>query len=103
MILDSVILLISIFVFRDVDAGLFGLVSLYAQTKVIDAMIYGFDAGTKATIITRHPEEISQKIIEIMDRSATILQGKGAFSGQDTSVLLCTVRKSVQYFKTNHS
>lgn len=57
-------------------------------------MIYGFDAGTKATIITRHPEEISQKIIEIMDRSATILQGKGAFSGQDTSILLCTVRKS---------
>ena len=94
LILDSVILLISIFVFRDVDAGLFGLVSLYAQTKVIDAMIYGFDAGTKATIITRHPEEISKKIIEIMDRSATILQGKGAFSGQDTSILLCTVRKS---------
>jgi uncharacterized membrane-anchored protein YitT (DUF2179 family) len=94
LILDSIILTFSIFVFHDVDAGLFGLVSLYAQTKVIDAIIYGFDAGTKASIITRHPEEISQKIIEIMDRSATILSGKGAFSGQDTAILLCTVRKS---------
>lgn len=94
LILDSIILFISIFVFRDVDAGLFGLVNLYAQTKVIDAIIYGFDAGTKATIITQHPEEISQKIIEVLDRSATLLQGKGAFSGRETSVLLCTVRKS---------
>ena len=94
LVFDSIILLFSMWVFRDVDAGLFGLVSLYAQTKVIDAIIYGFDAGTKASIITRHPEEISQKIIEILDRSATILRGKGAYSGQETSVILCTVRKS---------
>lgn len=94
MMIDGVILFLSIFVFGNVDAGLFGLVCLYAQTKVIDTIIYGSDAGTQASIITRHPEAISRRVIEEPDRSATIIPGKGAYSGQDTTIVLCTVRKS---------
>lgn len=94
MMIDGVILFLSIFVFGNVDAGLFGLVCLYAQTKVIDTIIYGSDAGTQASIITRHPEAISRRVIEELDRSATIIPGKGAYSGQDTTIVLCTVRKS---------
>ncbi len=76
------------------DAALFGMISLYAQTKVIDTIIYGSDAGSKASIITAHPDEIAGRIIRELDRSATILPGKGAYSGRETSVVLCTVRKS---------
>lgn len=94
MMIDGVILFLSIFVFGNVDAGLFGLVCLYAQTKVIDTIIYGSDAGTQASIITCHPEAISRRVIEELDRSATIIPGKGAYSGQDTTIVLCTVRKS---------
>lgn len=94
MMIDGVILFLSIFVFGNVDAGLFGLVCLYAQTKVIDTIIYGSDAGTQASIITRHPEAISKRVIAELDRSATIIPGKGAYSGQDTTIVLCTVRKS---------
>lgn len=94
LIIDGIILSLSIFVFRNVDAALFGMISLYAQTKVIDTIIYGSDAGSKASIITRMPDEIAGRIIKELDRSATILPGKGAYSGQDTTVVLCTVRKS---------
>ena len=41
MMIDGIILSTSIFVFGNVDAALFGLISLYAQTKVIDMIIYG--------------------------------------------------------------
>lgn len=94
LIIDGIILSLSIFVFRNVDAALFGMISLYAQTKVIDTIIYGSDAGSKASIITAHPDEIAGRIIRELDRSATILPGKGAYSGRETSVVLCTVRKS---------
>lgn len=94
MIIDGVILSLSIFVFNNVDAGLFGLICVYAQTRVIDAIIYGSDAGSKASIITAHPQEIAARIIEELDRSATIIPGKGAYSGHDTTIVLCTVRKS---------
>lgn len=92
--IDGIILTLSSFVFQNVDAALFGMISLYAQTKVIDAIIYGNDAGSKASIVTRRPKEIAARIIEELDRTATLLPGKGAYSGTDTTVLLCTVRKS---------
>ena len=94
MAVDGVILLMSIYVFGNIDAALFGLVSLFATTKVIDSVIYGGDASTMATLVTRKPREIARRIIADLDRSATVLQATGAYSGKDTSVLLCTVRKS---------
>lgn len=94
LVIEGVILTLSIFVFQDVDAGLFGLISVYVQTKVIDMILYGNDVSSQATIVTAKPEAISQRIISDLDRSATILSGKGAYSGRDTNVVLCTVRKS---------
>ena len=94
MAVDGVILLMSIYVFGNIDAALFGLVSLFATTKVIDSVIYGGDASTMATVVTRKPREIARRIIADLDRSATLVQATGAYSGKDTSVPLCTVRKS---------
>lgn len=94
MIVDGVVLVISIFVFGNIEAALFGLISLYAQTKVIDGVIYGGDVGSMATVVTGSPDEIAAKVIYELDRSATLLPAKGAYSKKDVSVLLCTVRKS---------
>lgn len=94
MIVDGVILVISIFIFGNIEAALFGLIALYAQTKVIDGIIYGGDAGSMATIVTRNPDEIAGKVIYELDRTATLIPAKGAYSKKDISVLLCTVRKS---------
>lgn len=92
--IDGVILSTSTVVFGNIDAALFGLVCLYAQTKVIDTIIYGNDAGSQVTVVTRHAAEISEKVIQVLDRSATLLDAKGAYSGSATQVMLCTVRKS---------
>ena len=94
MIVDGIILAVSILVFGNIEAALFGMIALYVQTKVIDTIIYGGEAGSMATIITSKPDEISAKVISELDRTTTILPAKGAYSGKDTNVLLCTVRKS---------
>ena len=94
MMIEGVILVLSIFVFQDVDAGLFGLISVYVQTKVIDMILYGSDAGSQAVIVTKHPQEIADRVIEELERTATILPAKGAYSGEAVHVVLCTVRKS---------
>ena len=70
------------------------MLSLYAQTKVIDAIIYGNDAGTQAQIVTQNPQGIADRVILELDRTVTFLPAKGAYSGKDTTVVLCTVRKS---------
>ena len=94
MMIEGVILVMSIVVFQDVDAGLFGLISVYVQTKVIDMILYGSDAGSQAVIVTKHPQEIADRVIADLERTATILPAKGAYSGEAVNVVLCTVRKS---------
>lgn len=94
IIVDGVVLALSIFVFKNVESGLLGLISLYACTRVIDTILYGSDAGSMVTIVSRSPQSIADRVILEMERSATIMEGKGAYSGQGTGVLLCTVRKS---------
>ena len=94
MMIDGIILSTSIFVFGNVDAALFGLISLYAQTKVIDMIIYGNDAGSEVSIVTKYPQKIAERVIKEIDRTVTLLPGKGGYSGEDTTVVLCTVRKT---------
>lgn len=94
MIVDGIVLVFSIFVFENVESGLFGLIALYAQTRVIDGIIYGNDSGSMVTVVTSRPQQIADRIIGELERSATIMAGKGAYSQNDTKVLLCTVRKS---------
>lgn len=94
MLVDSLILVLSIPVFQNIDSALFGLISLYAQTKIIDMIIYGGDVGSQVTIVTRQPDEISKAIISELDRTATILDGKGAYSKSPTNLIICMVRKS---------
>lgn len=93
LLVDGVILVLSILVFGNLDAGLFGVITLYAQTKVVDMLLYGTESGTKATIVTGKPGPMVERIISELDRTATILNGKGAFSGADTFLVVCTVRK----------
>lgn len=94
LLIDGIILSTSVFVFRNIDAALFGMLSLYAQTKVIDAIIYGNDAGTQAQIVTKNPQEVAARVISELERTVTFLPAKGAYSGADTTVVLCAVRKS---------
>lgn len=97
LMIDGIILLLSIYVFQNVEAGLFGLISLFAQTRVMDAIIYGNDIGSMVTIVTRYPEKITQGILTELERSATVMDGKGAYSKADVKVLLCSIRKHEFY------
>lgn len=94
MLVDGILLTASIFVFQNIEAGLFGLISLFVQIKIIDGMIYGIDTGSMVTIVTANSDAIAQSIIGELGRSATILKGRGAYSQCENEVLLCVVRKS---------
>lgn len=93
MVIDGMVLASSILVFRNIEAALFGLISLFSVTRVVDGILFGVDTGTMVTIVTTQPQEISRQITQDLHRGATILPGKGAYSGQANDVVLCAVRK----------
>lgn len=73
---------------------MYGIISLFCSSKVIDAIVYGFDQGNMVTVISDKNEEISKRILDEIDRGVTLLHGKGAYTGQEKEVLICAVRKS---------
>lgn len=93
MMVDCVIIAISIAVFGNMESGLFGLVSLFCCTKVIDSIIYGFDRGSMVTVVSDKNREIAAQIMQELDRGVTLLKGQGAYTNKDREVLICAVRK----------
>lgn len=85
-------------VFRSLNTALYGLVSLYITSIVMDGVLYGLNTAKMAYIISSCPDEIITAIMRDMDRGVTILKGKGAWSGEDKKVLLVafTQRQIVQ-------
>ncbi|MDD3221092.1 MAG: YitT family protein [Clostridia bacterium] len=94
MVVDGLVLAISVVVFHNIEAGLFGVVALFFQTKVIDSIIYGSEHGQMFFIVSQKNMEIKDRILEDIDRGATILKGVGAYTMEERDVLLCAARKS---------
>ncbi len=93
LVIDCIILVASMAVFRNIESGLFGLVSIYVCTKIIDSIIYGFERGSQVTIISKQVQAIKNRIMSEMDRGVTLLKGTGGYSNQDLEVMICVVRK----------
>lgn len=94
MVVDGLVLAISVVVFHNIEAGLFGVVALFFQTKVIDSIIYGSEHGQMFFIVSQKNMEIKDRILEDIDRGATILKGVGAYTMEERDVLLCAARKA---------
>lgn len=88
---DVLIIALSIAVFGNLESGLYGIVALYAQGRVMDAILYGRKRGRSVMIFSEKREEIARRIMREMDRGATFLQSRGAYSGAHSEVLLCAV------------
>lgn len=93
MVVDCVIIGISIFVFGNMESGLYGLISLFCCSMVIDSIIYGLDKGSMVMVVSEKNKEIAEQIMMELERGVTLLKGQGAYTGQDRDVLLCAVRK----------
>ena len=94
MLVDGLVLAFSVLVFRNIEAGLFGVIALFFQTKVIDSIVYGSEHGQMFLIFSDKNKEITERILTDIDRGATILKGVGAYTMKEREVLLCAARKS---------
>lgn len=93
MCIDLVVILAVAAAFWSVQSALYGLVGLFLSTTVIDKMLYGLDTAKVAYIISAKPREITAAIIRDLERGVTVLEGRGAWSGEHKEVLLCAFKQ----------
>ena len=89
---DFLVLLLSTVVYQNIETMLYGLIAIFAQTKMIDGVVYGTDSGRMAIVISTKEREIADTIMTQLDRGVTFLEGEGGYRGEKRKVLLCAVR-----------
>lgn len=93
LIVDCAVLLVAALVYRQLESAMYGLITIFATTRVIDSMLYGLDAGRMVLVVSDRSEEIADGIIEVLDRTATLLHARGAYKKTEQLMLLSAVRK----------
>ncbi len=91
---DAVVITSSIIFYLNYREGMYTLVAVFISAKVIDFMIQGAYSGKAAFIISDKSKEISNCILQQMDRGVTVLKGTGSFSGLDKEILYCVVSRN---------
>lgn len=93
MSIDCFIVLAAAVYFRDVNAALYALITIFVSSKIIDSILYGADNGRVVMIVTDNVKEIADDISEEISRGITLLKGRGYYSGSDKEVIMCAVRR----------
>ena len=91
-VIDALVVLVGMYVFG-VHKALYAIIAVYLVTKVSDGLIEGLKFSKAAYIITGKPKEISDMIINDLDRGVTGINARGMYSGQDKLMLFCVVNK----------
>lgn len=94
---DACIVALSGVVFQDLDVALYAGLVVFINSLLMDVVLYGRDEAKLLIIISDCHEEICRRILEEMDIGVTFLEGSGAYSKKDKTVILCAVKKQRSY------
>jgi len=97
LMVDAVILLCAVVVYRNLESALFALVGIFTRSQVLDSIMCGLDLGKVLMVVSERHEEMATGINTHLHRGCTVLDGRGSFTGRPRPVLMCVVRKSQYY------
>ncbi len=86
--IDAVIVGFGVFVIEDLVLSMLGVMSALVCSMVIDRIFLAGDDGYIAQIVTNSSEEISRGVIEILDRTTTIVDVVGAYSKEQKKMVI---------------
>jgi len=93
IMVDSVIVLFGLFIFRDWKIPLYSWIVIFITGKVIDGVLEGITYEKSLFIISDKYEEIREKIINDLNRGGTIIEGYGMFNMADRKIIFTVVSR----------
>ena len=95
LMIDAVVIGIGGLVFGNVDTVLYSVLSAMVTSYILDLVLYGRDEAKLIYIISDHAEKIAGRLLEELDIGVTYVQGSGAYSGKEKSVIMCAMKKNI--------
>lgn len=94
MSMDLAVILLGGFVFRRVDAVLYGLITTFLSSMVIDRIVYGAGSGKLVLIITAHRDAVADRIMAVSGRGSTSVAATGNYTQSARTLVMCACSRS---------
>lgn len=91
--LDGLVVIMATIVFKSFRLGLYSVVALFLSARTLDGFLEGINFSKSLMIISREAETIAKVLMERLDRGVTGLYGKGMYTENPYTILLCVVKK----------
>ena len=91
--IDVIVICLYALTFRSINNALYGIISMYISSLTMDMIVYGSINAKMAYIISGKSQEVTQRLLE-MNLGVTLLNGRGAFTGEEKQVVLCAFKRS---------
>ena len=92
MLLDGAVIILAVIAYGNLESALYSVVSIFASSRVMDALLYGGDRGKVVYAVTSKPEEICETISSQLSRGVTVIDVKGGYTGKNRKMLMCSGR-----------
>lgn len=93
MAVDGVIILVSLIIFKNIELTLFGVISLFISSYVIDFVIGSLNISAIAFVITEKGDEISKNLVGTSPRGVTVIDVVGAYTSEKKKMLFCALKE----------
>lgn len=93
MLCDVVIIASSYFVFQSAEKMVYGYVTMWVLSYSLDSFLTGANRSAQMFIYSKKPEEIADFIVTKAGRGATVIDGTGWYTKENTRVVMSVMRK----------
>lgn len=87
LIIDALIMLSSIFVYRDIEKALFSVVGVYLTSRVVDMLLSGSPGYKAVTISSKNVEKLSSEITKQLGEQGTLVKGVSLKQNLNTTLI----------------
>lgn len=85
---DAAVILAGVFVLQDLVLCLLGILSAFVASTMVDRVFLGGNRAFVAMIVSDRADEINTAVIESLERTTTLLDAKGGYSGAPKRVVM---------------
>lgn len=90
LLADGIIIVIGFFTF-DLEAILFGIISLLVASKMIDVVLVGGTTSKTVLIISDQTDIIRQEILDNFERGVTLLDARGGYQNDSKEMMMVVI------------
>lgn len=91
LVIEIFVIISIIIVFKDINIGLYSIISIAISTKVVDILFEGIYYTKVVTIITKKKDKVIPSILNDLKRGATVTNSIGAHSNEEITTITCVI------------